>query len=531
MNNQLFRKEALTRIESPERLNEMVNITSSRSWLMISAISGIVIAFILWSIFGELPYTINGQGILLQPGGVIEISAIAPGRISKTLINEGDIVDINDIVAYVDQYELEMKISNAKNELNDINSKYFKISEFGYENLELKGKMYEKENIGLKNAIDINNEKLNFLKERIKSQEELLSKGLITKENLNSTKNEYFNIQQDNDRLFNRQKEIQQKIFEIKEQNEIEINKIKSEILSVENKIRELQSEFNLNSVIRSPYNGKIIELMVNPGKVIEAGSPIASVEPLNIEDELQAILYINPKEGKKIEQGMKVKVSPSTIEVEEYGYIKGTVEKVSEYPSSFQGMLRTLGNLELVKSFTSEGPPIAIKVLLERDSTNYSGYAWTSKIGPDLKIKSGTLCYSKIIVETKTPISLLFPKLFIKNTRLDDIQYDSTLNSSINEFNPLLNLDTISINDYKHWAHSDSMVYVVQIAATKRVLRAQELLLLYNGDRNVKEEFIDGWYKYIIGSFNTKEDAINFIKESNLINKAFVRPVNKSKR
>jgi len=425
-----------------------------------------------------------------------------------------------------------MQIINAKKELNDINNRYFKISKFGYENLELKNKMHEKEIIGLTNTININNDKLNFLVERIKSQEELLSKGLITKENLNTTKNEYFNIQQENDRLFNKLKEIQQKTFEIKEQNEIELNKFKSEILNIENKIRELESLFNLNSVIRSPYNGKIIELMVNPGKVIDAGSPIASIEPLNVEDELQAILYINPKEGKKIEPGMKVKVSPSTIEVEEYGYVTGSVEKVSEYPSSFQGMLRTLGNLELVKSFSQEGPPIAIKVKLDRDSTNYSGYAWTSKIGPELKIKSGTLCFSKIIIETKRPISLLFPKLITKSsTFIKNVNTDTIVDISKSDVNGYINYKSKISGDSSIQTVFDSIAYVIQVAATKKSLNDKELMQIYNGENKVTEEYIDGWYKYTIGYFKTKEEATLFINENGLAHKVFIKPINKSKK
>ena len=52
-NNQLFRQEALARIESPERLNEMVKITSTKSWLILSSIIGLLIAFMVWSIFGK----------------------------------------------------------------------------------------------------------------------------------------------------------------------------------------------------------------------------------------------------------------------------------------------------------------------------------------------------------------------------------------------------------------------------------------------------------------------------------------------
>ncbi len=530
MNNQLFRKEALVRIESPERLNEMVKITSARSWLILTAIIGVLTAFILWSIFGELPYTINGQGILLQPGGIIEIASIASGRIERTMVLEADIINEGDVIAYIDQPELEMQIENAKKELADINKRFMRISDFGYENLELKKKLYEKEEFFLNKTIKLNFDRLNFIKERIAAQEELLAKGLITKENLNNTKDEFFNIQQKNDKLSNDLKELQRKMYEIKEQNEIELNQIKSEILNIENRIRELEALHQLNSKVISPYTGKIIELMVNPGKVVEAGSSIVSIEPLNLINDLQAIIYVNPKEGKKIEPNMKVKLSPSTIEVEEFGYIIGIVEKVSEYPSTFQGMLRTLGNIELIKTFTQEGPPIAIKVYLDKDSTTFSGYSWTSKHGPELEIKSGTLCSSKIVTKTRSPISLLFPKLSNRtskyfNEKFETIETKSKKESYVinQEYNAGKNngllIDTLSEKD-------DIPGFTIQIAATRRSLNLYELSTIYNGEEIINEEYIDDWYKYSIGNFRSKDEAKSYIKENNLGTRVFIRTI-----
>lgn len=530
MNDQLFRKEALVRIESPERLNEMVKITSARSWLILTALIGIVVAFVLWSLFGELPYTITGHGILQQPGGIIEVSAIGRGRIKRTVVSEGDYIKVDEIIAYIDQPELEMQISNAKKELQDFNNRFQRISEFGYENIDLKRKLYEKEAGNINNAIQSNNERLKFITERISAQEELLAKGLITKETLNNTKNEYFKIQQENDKLLNEKKEIDQKIYEIKEQNEIKINQLKSEILNLENKLRELEAVHELNSKIISPYSGKIIELMVNPGKVIETGSPIVSIEPTDLSKDLQAIVYVNPKEGKKIEHKMNVKLSPSTVEVEEYGYITGTVENVSEYPSTYQGMLRTLGNLELVKTFTKDGPPIAVIVRLDKDSTNYSGYTWTSKYGPKVEIKSGTLCLAKIVTEKRRPISLLFPKMTIKVKNLyDEFEVDSAHTNKKDSLYKMSEKESVNTSQKQTEEILKTKVgYTIQIGATKRKLNQEDLKYLYKGEEKIKEGYIDGWYKYSIGFFDSKEEANLYIKKNHLGSNVYIRKVNK---
>ena len=106
----------------------------------------------------------------------------------------------------------------------------------------------------------------------------------------------------------------------------------------------------------------------------------------------------------------MEVKLSPSTVEVEKFGYIKGKVIQVSEYPATFDGMMNTLQNKELVQSFFTGMPPIAVRIALNVDENNSSGYEWTSGDGPEVEIKSGTLCSSKIIIKNKRPISLILP-------------------------------------------------------------------------------------------------------------------------
>jgi HlyD family secretion protein len=106
----------------------------------------------------------------------------------------------------------------------------------------------------------------------------------------------------------------------------------------------------------------------------------------------------------------MEVKISPSTIEVEKYGFIRVVVTQVSEYPASFEGMLNTLGNKELVATFFQGLPPLAVRVKLKKNLDTPSGFYWTSGNGPEAKVKSGTLCSAKIVVKNRRPISLIFP-------------------------------------------------------------------------------------------------------------------------
>ena len=125
---------------------------------------------------------------------------------------------------------------------------------------------------------------------------------------------------------------------------------------------------------------------------------------------ELEAVIYLSATEGKKIQPGMRVQISPTIIRPEEYGVMLGWVTSVGEFPESQQSMSRVLENDELVQRFSQNGAPIEVRVDLIPDARTVSGYKWSSSVGPDIEIRSGTLATATIIVEERVPIRMIFP-------------------------------------------------------------------------------------------------------------------------
>ncbi len=407
---QLFRKQALDKLQSPDRLNEMVRITSAYSWLMLLGIAILFVYFIVWSVVGKLPTAVNGQGILLQSGGVMEVPALAIGQVEQVLVKPGDRVAKGEVVVRVAQPELQLQIIHAQQQLDLLKTKYNTIKGFDEKDLALKKDLLAKKASNKRERIEKNIERIEFMKQQIKAREELLDQGLITTETLNASKIGLFELEQQNLVLKNELEELQLNIFEMSKQTEIELHNLSAQIIDLESTLNELEAKYKLNSEIRLPYTGKVVELMVDAGSIVRPGTYILSVEREDTEHLLEAIIYVSPNEGKKIKAGMEAKISPSTAEVEKFGFMKGRVIQVSEYPATAEGMTNTLGNKELVASFFGGLPPIAVRVGLELDEETPSGFAWTSGTGPETEIKSGTLCQTQVIIKNKRPISLVFP-------------------------------------------------------------------------------------------------------------------------
>ncbi len=89
-----------------------------------------------------------------------------------------------------------------------------------------------------------------------------------------------------------------------------------------------------------------------------------------------------------------------------------GRVSSVSALPATPQLMLRVLENPTLVTEFTREGAPIYVVVDLAT-ATNTSGFQWTSRHGPELRVTSGTLCEGAIALTNRNPMSFVLPSLY----------------------------------------------------------------------------------------------------------------------
>lgn len=269
----VFRQVALERLSSPEQLDQMMRVTNPMGWATLLALGLLLLAVILWGIFGRVATSVVGEGILLVPGGVKDIVSPVSGQVVDVYFDAGDVIQADQVVARV------------------------------------------------------------------------------------------------------------------AERGEV------------------------VNTKVVSAHAGRILEIKVDSGSLIERGTPILSLEVMDsgLRD-LEVVIYVPAAEGKRVRPGMDVQISPSTVEREVYGFMLGQVISVGEFPATRQGMLRVLGSEELVQALSGAGAPIEIRVHLMLDPQTPSGYAWSSSQGPPLQIDSGTFCTAWIKIRQQRPISLVLP-------------------------------------------------------------------------------------------------------------------------
>jgi HlyD family secretion protein len=188
----------------------------------------------------------------------------------------------------------------------------------------------------------------------------------------------------------------------------------KKEIQETQREMIKLQQQLGNSSRILSPHSGRILELSVTPGTVVNAGTRLGTIDAEDAYGEILSVTYFPIADGKKIESGMTVQVTPQTVKRERFGGILGTVTSISQFPITKEAAISEVGNIEIIDSLFSQkqGGIIQVVAKLNTDTQTFSGYQWSSSKGPQLKISSGTTSIARIKIEDRSPITFLLPFL-----------------------------------------------------------------------------------------------------------------------
>lgn len=401
----IFRKTSLDRLSSPEQLDRLITVTSPRIWLTVITIGVVLACGILWGIFGTIPLKVDTSGILVSSGGVSSVSSTVNGKVTDVRVNIGDEVKKGDTLAIIGEEEIVSEI-NDTNEIIEVlktldTSTSWATADIPTELLELQQLGMQIQSAGLAAS----NERTNFelAKKEYEAYKELYEAGTASKAELDAKYSAYINAQSGYS---------QQSLSA--SQAVAQFNATKAAKLSeLTKKVEELKTSIKTDYNIVAPSDGKIASVKVRKGDIVGQGTSIATLAKTgsNVKA-LEAVIYVPVSEGKKITEGMEVKIYPSTVQKEEYGYMIGTVIDVPEYPVSTESVMATLGNEALVQELTGQGAPLEVRVDLVADEKTISGYAWSSKKGATVNVENGTLCSAAVVVAVQRPISMVIPVL-----------------------------------------------------------------------------------------------------------------------
>jgi len=406
----IFRKVSLERLSSPEQLDQMVQVTDPKGWIALAGLGALLLAVIGWGIWGSIPTEAQGDGILLRQGGISDLVSNAAGQVQEVLVGVGDVIEKGQPVVRIQQDALLREIAGDRAKLEALRSQYGDAARIAGQQKQLRARDLAQQRADLQRSIESLEKDISLLRERLDVQQGLLNDGLITKETFLTTQQ---SLNAKRDQLAQARLDLNGldlKRIEADQQLDQQLEARQTAIRDLELAIKDLTAKLGENVNVLSPYSGRVLEVLANRGDVVNPGTAILSVEVLS--ENLQAVLFVPASAGKRVQPGMTVRVTPSTVKREEYGSMLGKVTWVAEFPSTSRGMIRLLGNEALVNKLMQQEPPIQVNVALERDPATPTGYRWSSSRGPNLRISSGTLASGDVVVQEDRPFRLVIPKV-----------------------------------------------------------------------------------------------------------------------
>jgi len=467
---QIFREGSLSDLSTPERLDQLLRIVRPQSWLLVLAIGGGLALAGVWAVFGRIPATAKGTAILVRPKQVVPLQSPAAGPLEAFEVAVGETVAKGQLLARLRLPALVMELEQERAKLALFESRTRELTGLELElaegeresiraqralleqrivNLEQGAKRYRDKNASylaeqrenVEKARSLSLELGKALEARFEKHETLAAEKISTQDALVEPQSDLIDnqlrlaeldvrgqevdlreilAQEEYDSQLDLIQELRLRLedLELKEmtitrhlrENELSSS---SEREAIARRIDELQSRLERESRVVSPHAGRILEFTASPGEHVTLGLRLGKMEIEDPSAALMAIAYFQIRDGKKIAPDAAIRITPTTVERERFGSMKGSVRTVSTYPVTTEAAANQIGDLETARSLLGGMTRIEITADLATSGETFTGFEWTSGKGPDdVLVTPGTTADVRVTIEEIRPITLILPFL-----------------------------------------------------------------------------------------------------------------------
>lgn len=469
---QIFREQSLEKLSSPDRLDQLLRVVRPHAWVSLIALGAGILLAVLWSIFGRIPSTVNGTGILVRPKQVVPFQTPSSGQLATITATVGTVVHKGDLLATLhlpnleEQLKLEeIKLEQASERTGKMTDLERSLAESQRAHIRLQRDLIDERIKGIDAAAKrfkgksdeyIKQERASVavgketagqlaeaLDERLAARMHLLEfdPPLIGQDQVLEIRERVIANQLHIADLAAREHEVELRENNALEsyerqmdlirdldldRNELELEELvitrrlnedalqsESEIQAIERNIEELKVRLHNESRVESPYDGTVLEITASTGEQLAIGERLGKIEIDDPSAKLMTLAYFSIKDGKRLETGLPIRIAPSTVERERFGSIKGTVIRVSDYPVTTAAASHQIGDFEMARALLGGESRIEVMAELLPDESTATHFLWTSGRGPtDARITAGTTAQVRVTVEELAPITLILPFL-----------------------------------------------------------------------------------------------------------------------
>jgi len=405
----LFRDKALQNLSSPEQLDTAVTLIPSASWLSLLSLGLFSLVIVLWGFMGSLNYPQYGTGVIICGERIHGVYSKGAGVVAAMNVAVGDYVEYGQIVGRIDMPQMVGDIAELRNEISLLQKEYEDVKALDEKYLGSIAKYYDAQTASSRKQEEELKQISLWYEKFLANAEGVKKQGIISDYSLHQQKKDYTSIMNNLSEMRNNQlnydAQKQNADFNQRKDHFSRMENITKQIFHAQTKVDALISQ----SLIISYSSGYVQEVLAFQGDMVQVNGRVANLAEKNNQS-LKAVLYFSTVDGKAISYGMEAQITPTFLQAEDYGAIKGLVMATSPYPTSQDEINETFLNKTLTSSVTNVtgGSPYKVEVGLQTTPETFSGFHWTTSKGPPFKIKEGTLVTGAVITRKEKPINLV---------------------------------------------------------------------------------------------------------------------------
>ena len=273
METSIFRKTSLERLSSPEQLDTIMRVTGAKRWLALAGMFLILGVVAIWGYAGTIDTKVGGSGVIVRTGTVLNVVTGGAGLVTGVNVELGDQVKADQVVATVSGGEMLEKIRLARSAMEEAKAERGRNLLLRKQGAQLQMEALARDQANAQREIQELGEQATIAAEQIGVDNQLLSKGLITRQQLLQDQQKLVEIKGQIETLRAKIKRIEADQYTARTDPERFDQEMKGRIGDLERIVAGLENQMTSQSSVVSPYAGEVIEMKAVPGSLVAAGT------------------------------------------------------------------------------------------------------------------------------------------------------------------------------------------------------------------------------------------------------------------
>jgi HlyD family secretion protein len=373
----LFRKAALDKLASPERLDVLMHVAAPRDSIAKWTAAALFAAVVLWGIFGSIPERIPGQGQLQGGGGTQQIQSPGEGLLTTITVADNSNVKEGQLIATISGVGLQQSTQAAESR---------------YQEAERQAMVTRTTTAG--QIADLESKRVTFENQLRDRQAEFARKEPLVKSgDLPGKDLESIRSQMDF---------IKSAIADL----DVQIATHRTSITNADSMVRQAfidlqQAKNTVANVtqVTSATTGRVTRVYRQQGDRVSKGDVLADVEITSKDQAMEIVAFVPASYGQRVKSGDLVQVTVAGIRREDSGFLRGVVTFVSP------ALVPADRVAAVTKETKQEGASYELKIAPVLDPTTISGYAWSTGKGPPQQFSGAVPVTIDVEVGSRTPM------------------------------------------------------------------------------------------------------------------------------